>query len=375
MGDEAEPLTERRSLIANILRTYILKKALLSSLTALTGLVLLMVISKLFGDITMFAEYDTGLSTIAQYLALSIPKMIHLVLPFSVCLGILAAQAALARNSEIIAMQACSVPAWKIYAPYLIVGILATFLMAGTSFYLYPMSQRAADRIENLSIEKSDVSGSFTISGGRFKVGQDIYGVDNLDVTRGTMENITCYRFSSGRLQEVVRAKSAHWDGEKWAASGMKIIELGGHGISEPRPSSVLPLAKEPEDLVMAQTNTEVLSLPELREYIGQLQEGGTASPTTETLYHSRISFSIAPFVISLLVIPFGMSFPRAGGIARGISIGLILGLSYWFLHSGMTELGASGYLRPLIASWGANLAALILAFIILVRKRGAMYG
>ncbi len=352
-----------------------MKKAFWTSFTALAGLVLLMVISKLFGDLTMFAEYNTGFTIIAQYLALSIPKMITLVLPFSVCLGILAAQAAFARNSEIIAMQACSMPVVKIYTPYLIVGLLATCLMAGTSFYFYPTSQRAADKIENLSIEKGAVSGSFTVSGGRFKVGPDIYGVESLDVTKGSMENVTCYRFSSGKLSEIIRAKSAQWDGKQWVARDMKIIELSDKGISEPRASSVLPLAKEPEDLVMAQTNTEVLSLPELREYVLQLKESRTRSPSTETLYYSRISFSIAPFIISLLVIPFGMRFPRAGGIARGISTGLILGLSYWFLHSGMTELGAAGYMRPLIAAWGANLAALILAFVILVRKRGAMYG
>lgn len=323
----------------------------------------------------MFVENNTGFITIMKYLALSIPKMIALVLPFSICLGILAAQAAFARNSEIIAMQACSVPVGKIYAPYLIVGLLATCLMAGTSFYLYPMSQRAADRIENLTIEKGDVSGSFTVSGGRFKVGQDIYGVDSLDVTRGIMENVTCYRFSSGKLSEIIRAKSARWDGKQWIASEMTTIELSKKGISEPRASSILPLEKEPEDLVMAETNTEVLTLPELREYLLQIELSGTGSPATETLYYSRISFSIAPFIISLLVIPFGMRFPRAGGLARGISIGLVLGLSYWFLHSGMTELGASGHMRPLIAAWGANIIALILAFVILIRKKGAMYG
>lgn len=345
------------------------------SFIALASLVLLMVISELFGDLRTFAEYNTRVSTIVQFLGYSIPRMIYLVLPFSICLGILSTQAAFARNSEIIAMQACSIPLVKIYIPYLLVGLLATGLMTATSFYLYPAAQKEANRIQTLVIEKREVSGSFTVSGSRFKVGEDIYGVDSLDVTKGIMNNITCYRFSSGRLSEIIRAESASWDGNRWVAQEMMVVTLSQNGISDPKPGSFLPLMKKPEDLVLAQTDTEVLPLLGLREYLMQLRSSGTSSPTVETLYYSRISFAIAPFIITLLVVPFGMRFPRAGGIAKGITIGLILGLSYWFFHSGMTGLGTSGVLPPLIASWGANIAALVLAAFILFIKRRAVYG
>lgn len=350
-------------------------KAFLMSLAALASLVLLMLVSQLFGDLATFAEYNTGMPVIGKFLLLSVPRMIHLVLPFSVCLGILSAQAAFARNSEIIAMQACSISLARIFVPYLAVGVIATGVMAGTSFYLYPAAQRQADKIENLTIKKRDVAGSFTVSGGRFKVGQDIYGVDNLDVTKGVMDNITCYCFSSGRLSKIVRAKSAHWDGNKWVARDVRIIRLSDKGITMPAAPSVLPLAREPEDLVMARTNTEVLSLPELREYVAQVRSSGTSSPMIETFYFGKISFAVAPLIITLLVVPFGMSFPRAGGVAKGISLGLVLGLSYWFLHSGLSALGSSGTIPVLVASFGANIIALMLALFILFKKRRAVYG
>ncbi|MFY9399520.1 MAG: LptF/LptG family permease [Desulfomonilia bacterium] len=359
----------------SVVQSYVFRKASAMSLASLASLVLLTVVSELFGKLSTFAEYGTGLAVIMQYLAYSIPQMVYWVLPFSVCLGILAAQAAFSRHSEIIAMQACSVPRSRIYAPYLAVGLLATVLMAATSFYLFPAAQRQADRIEDLKIKRTEVTGSFSVSGGRFKVGQDVYRVGSLNITQGTMENITCYRFSSGRLVQVVTAARARWDGTVWQAQAMQVTDLDRQGISDPRPGTVLPLAREPEDLVMAETNTELLSLPELREYLAQLKEGGIRSPATETLFHSRISFALAPLIMTVLVIPFGMRFPRAGGIARGISLGLVLGLSYWFLHSGMTGLGTSGILPPLVASWGANVCALVIAFSILFAKRRALYG
>lgn len=359
----------------SVVQAYVFRKASVMSLASLASLVLLMLVSELFGKLSTFAEYGTGLGVVLQYLVYSIPQMVYWVLPFSVCLGILAAQAAFSRHSEIIAMQACSVPLSRIYAPYLVVGALATVLMAATSFYVFPAAQRQADRIEDLRIKRTEVAGSFSVSGGRFKVGQDVYRVGSLNVTQGTMENITCYRFSSGRLTQVVSAARARWDGKAWQAQAMQVTDLDRQGISDPRTGTVLPLNREPEDLVMAETNTELLSLPELREYLVQLEEGGISSPATETLFHSRISFALAPLIITVLVIPFGMRFPRAGGIARGISLGLVLGLSYWFLHSGMTGLGTSGIIPPLVASWGANAAALVLAFSILFAKRRALYG
>jgi lipopolysaccharide export system permease protein len=352
-----------------------MKKTFFMFFSALMSLIILLVIAQLFGQLTTFAEFDTGILTILEYLVFSIPKMMNLLLPFSLCLGILATQAALARHSEIIAMQSCSVTLMRIYIPFIVMGILATFLMAATSFYLYPLGQREADRIENITIKKGTVTGTFTMAGSRFKVDNDIYGVDNLDVAKGVMDHVICYRFASGRLIQVYKADKACWNGKSWDATNLKIIDLGPSGIVGPRTAGHLPLAREPEDLVMAKTNPEVLTQPDLRDYIQQLRNSGNSSPTAETFYYSRISFALAPLIITLLVIPFGMRFPRAGGIAKGIILGMILGLSYWGLHSGMTGLGSSGIMNPLLASWGANIIALVIAFTILLKKRRAIYG
>ncbi|MDX9762593.1 MAG: hypothetical protein RBT82_11090, partial [Desulfomonilia bacterium] len=61
----------------SIIRRYIFRKAGAMTLGALTSLVLLMVISELFGKLTTFAEYGTGLPVILQYLAFSVPQMVH----------------------------------------------------------------------------------------------------------------------------------------------------------------------------------------------------------------------------------------------------------------------------------------------------------
>lgn len=341
---------------------------------ALTGFVLLIMISRFFGNLSSFAEHNTDLHTILMHTVFSIPQVMYWVLPFSVCLGILAAQAALSRHVETIAMQACSVSTYRIFLPYVFVGFLATCIMSALSFHVYPVSQRNADRLENIYIKKRDIEGSFSVTGGRFKVGEDIYFVEHLDIEQGIMKNITCYRTDSGRLSRVIRAQEARWNEQTWVAGEIEVIHMDDKGIATDYSTSALPLRRGPADLVMAQTSPEVLPIGELRQYLNQLHLDDIRSPSVETVFHSRISFTISPLIMTILVLPFGMRFPRAGGIARGISIGLVLGLLYWFFHSGMTSLGSSGILEPVLASWFANAVALGMGLILIFTRRST-YG
>jgi lipopolysaccharide export system permease protein len=331
-------------------------------------------LSVFFGNLSFFAEHDAKGSIIAQYLLYSMPEIVHWVLPFSVCVGIIAAQASFSRHVETIAMQACSVSFARLSIPYLVMGLIAALIMSILSFYLYPVSQRHADKIENIFIRKHDIHGSFSVNGGRFKLGGDIYYVEHMDISKGIMQHVICYRISSGKLSAIIRAETAQWDGKTWNAKGMEIIHMSTSGITMEGAASALPLRRGPTDLVMAQPAPDVLTLSELIEYRSHLLDDNIRSVSLDTHFHSRISFAIAPFIMTLLVLPFGMRFPRAGGIARGISIGLILGLSYWALHSAMTASGISGYVHPAVASWTADMAALACG-ISLMMKRSGVYG
>ncbi|MDT8271931.1 MAG: LptF/LptG family permease [Desulfomonilia bacterium] len=357
-----------------ILFAYVFRKAAFMCSASLIGLVALIVLSFMFGNLSMFAQYDTDLVTALTYLMFSVPQMMYWVFPFSVCLGIIAAQASFSRHAESIAMQACSVSTVRMFLPYIAVGLLSAIFMSLLSFAVYPLSQRNADRIENIYIKKKDVQGSFTVSGGRFKVENDIYFVEHLDIEKGLMQKVSCYRLKSGTLSAVFTAERATWNGHSWIPEDMVVITLDHSGIHLEEGSDIFPLSRGPEELVMAQPRPEVLTLTELSRYRTRLAGEGIVAKSLDTIYHSRISFSFAPLIMTVLVLPFGKRFPRSGGIARGIALGLVLGLAYWASQSAMTSLGASGMLAPVTASWITNILALLSAGILLFMKRGA-YG
>lgn len=337
---------------------------------ACLSLTLLVFLSTIFGNLSAFSQRDTSGVIIVQYLFFSVPQMIYYVLPFSICIGIVATQAQFSRHLESIAMQSCSVSFLRLSLPYIFVGLASVFIMSILSFSVYPLSQQQADKIDNIYIKKHDITGSFSVNGGRFKVGNDIYYVEHLDILKGIMRNIFCYRTKSGKLYAILRSDHAAWDGRQWNTSKMDTITMSTSGISFSQAASSLPLKQEPTDLVMAEPNPEVLSLSQLMEYRAHLREDGIRSVSLETQFHSRISFTMAPLIMTMLVLPFGLRFPRAGGIARGISIGIILGLFYWALHSAMTNAGISGYVNPALAAWSTEIVMLSAGILFMIKRR-----
>lgn len=353
---------------------YLLKNTLKTWLASLASLALLLLVSRLLGDISTFIEHDVSLSLAGAYLLLSLPQMITLILPFTVCLGILAAQASFARHVETIAMQASGVGARHLSRPYLMVGLIATVCMVAFSGFLAPRAQWEAERIEDAYIKNRDVEGNFTVEGGRFKIGGDIYLVEHLDIEAGTMDGVVCYRTADGRLGEIWRTPRAAWNGGAWQAGDLEVVQLGDEGITVRGGEQRLPLDRRPDALVMAQARPDVLEIHDLKRYNDRLKNSGIASASMETCFQSRVSFMFAPLIMTLLVLPFGRTFPRTGGIARGITLGLALGMAYWGLHSAMTALSARGLVAPVVGAWTANVVAVIGALILYRLKRGT-YG
>lgn len=353
---------------------YIFQKAFLLWLFTLLSLTGLIILAQSFGSISMFSEHDTSLSTILIYMCLRIPGILYLIIPFALCLGILATQALFSRHVETIAMQAASVSDRRLYLPYLALGLLATLLMGGLSFSVYPLAQKQAERVEALDIRQKDITGSFSADGCRFQAGGAIYYAEILDIPTGRMQNVSCYRMQDGKIATILTARQATWDGKAWRAVGMREIVLNSSRITTRLGDGILPLTNAPTDLVTASATPDVLTLGELRYYLTRLDAADIHSRSLETTYHNRISFTFAPLIMTLLVLPFGMRFPRTGGIARGITLGLILGLLYWGLHSGMITAGQGGYVRPVLAAWSINCLALITAMILIYKRRGT-YG
>jgi lipopolysaccharide export LptBFGC system permease protein LptF len=93
----------------------------------------------------------------------------------------------------------------------------------------------------------------------------------------------------------------------------------------------------------------------ELREYTRRLGNSGYNNAGERVGLHRRFAFPLAPVVMALLAIPFGISIGRKGAL-YGIGLATVIAASYFLVLTVLVAIGEAGLLHPALAAWGANI-------------------
>jgi lipopolysaccharide export LptBFGC system permease protein LptF len=256
--------------MTDTLSRYIFRRASMMSLAAWAGLTLLVFVSVFLGNLSLFADHDAPGSVIARFMWYSLPRIAHWVLPFSVCIGVVAAQASFSRHVETIAMQACSVSFWRLSMPYIAVSLIAALIMGSLSFAVYPVAQRQAEKIERSPSRRRASRGPFR-ERRQIKVG-GTSTISRCWISPRHHAEHHGYRTTSGRLSSIIRAGIASWDGAAWKTDRMEVMRLAGSSLPSLRdrvpcrwPSPLLISSLEAQD--------RHPHLQELFEYRAHLQQ------------------------------------------------------------------------------------------------------
>jgi lipopolysaccharide export system permease protein len=130
----------------------------------------------------------------------------------------------------------------------------------------------------------------------------------------------------------------------------------------------VVDLPEKPSDFQLIQKDVETMGYSELKRYIRKLQSEGYDATRYAVDLHGKIAFPLVSILLAVIGIAFSLRSERSGGIAQGISAGLIIGFSYWLVYAFGMSLGRSGALPPFIAAWFANMLFAV-ASLFLVRR------
>jgi lipopolysaccharide export system permease protein len=127
------------------------------------------------------------------------------------------------------------------------------------------------------------------------------------------------------------------------------------------------------EDLKDIQSTTdsaEIMSLKELSRFIERNREAGLDTIRYEVDYHAKFGFAFASLVMSVLGLPFSVSRSRSSNAFVNLGICLALAFGYWTAYNSAQSLGHHGALPPIVAAWGPNLLAILVAWFFLVRLK-----
>lgn len=126
---------------------------------------------------------------------------------------------------------------------------------------------------------------------------------------------------------------------------------------------TIIPI--EPRDFLISKNDHEMMTTPELQEYISRQKERGVANiKGFEIENHRRYAMTAAAFILT--VIGMALSSRKVkGGMGVNIGIGLVLSFSYILFMTVTSTFAVSGYTSPMVAMWIPNIIYAIIAVVL----------
>jgi lipopolysaccharide export system permease protein len=148
-----------------------------------------------------------------------------------------------------------------------------------------------------------------------------------------------------------------------WVARGGWTRELGVVRRGSVEKASVTYMPFSEQELMLEPPNyfkndepiAELMTYPELRDYISRLRASGANIVPQLVALHRKVAFPFVTIIMTLLAVPFAVTTGRRGAM-YGIGLGLALAIVYWVTLSVSGALGAGGVLPPVLAAWTPNI-------------------
>lgn len=357
-----------------ILQRYILRLLLRNLVLSLGVFSILFLVFDFFDRIDNIVSEGGSFLLAVEYFALKLPHIVTLMMPVAVLVATLFTIGLLSRNSEITAMRASGITVFALAKPLLITGLVASITSMAINEGMVPYTSRRVKEIYNIDIRQKHLSGAYSQQNIWWRRGNSFYSVNIFDSRTNTFHLLS--RFDIGDEFRVARRTDAlrtRWVDELlgWNMEQVQEYRFGNDGslVTRRYESLPLPINDRPESFYNVEAEPETMSYLELARFIKrQAADGISVNQYLPDLYE-KISFPFVSVIIAFAVLPFALKPARTGSMAASISAGLVIGFSYYAVHSLSIAFGRAELWNPLVAAWTANI---LLGFVGLVLNLGA---
>lgn len=345
----------------------------LATLLALAALLLLL---DLLDRSTDVLARGGGVADIARYAALRLPTLVGHAVPLAVLVGAVLALGSLAARSEIAALRATGIGAWRLFGALLPACALAAATQLALLLGAAPRTERA---LADWWASRGAVSADTPVAGSQrlwFRNGGEIVAVDAVSPDGARLEGVLVVRreADAARIAARLEARRAeHGGAAGWTLREVSVVRpaqaraetVDGMAWPDgPSPGAMRDLARPTE----AQSPDRLLA--------GARGEGAVARGAAyyRTRAHAAVAMLATPFVMLLLAMPAAFALPRgsgSGGAARPAAVGVALGLGFLAAAGLLGALGEASLLPPVLAAWTAPLLFAALGIALLQREEG----
>jgi LPS export ABC transporter permease LptG/LPS export ABC transporter permease LptF len=359
-----------------IIDTYVTRSFLMYFLWSAIACGTLFIVLTVFDLLDDIIRNRIPVIFVIQYLFFLAPQVLMLVVPMSVLLAILISFGILEKHSEVTALKAGG---WSLYRIALPVVLVTSMVCAGLYFLQDRILPHANVRQDSLRhVIKGRPAQTFMRPQRKWILGEKgrIFNYEYFDASRSIFVGLNVFETDFNRLtllrrlhaSRAVIGSDGRWTLEKGWIRDFK-SETGGfkafHEESAAFPEKASYFQKE----IFEPEESSKLTYLELSNYISYLHKSGYNATELQVELNKKISFPLSCMVMALIGLPFSFSMGKKGAFV-GITVSVVIAISYWGMFSVFEQMGAYGMLVPLLAAWAPNIlfSAAGLFLLLLVR-------
>ena len=361
------------SLGIGMMERYVLKRTL-ASLGAALAVLGSMVMLIAFVDIArnVGTRADVGFGELLYLTVLQAPATILVLTPFIFLFGTLGAFVGLNRRSELIAMRAAGVSAWRFIFPAataaLVMGVLTVTLLNPLSTALTAQYEVSRDAMMENYL-KAAPKGTWLRQGDdKTQIVIHARARDQVDGSvrlRGV--SLFIYTLNAKGVMDFSRrieASEARLEPGFWRLIDVREATPGAGAIRSERQS----ISSNLDDRTASEsfTSPEAVAFWRLPDTIMRTERAGFSATAFRLRFHQILATPLLFAAMSVLAAAFSLRLMRLGGLAALAGSGVALGFGFFFFNELCSALAKADVLSPAFAAWTPPLVALLAGFTLL---------
>lgn len=300
--------------------------------------------------------------TVFKYFLNFLPYFANQFAPLFVFISVIFFTSKLADHSEIIAMMSSGISFKRLMVPYLLSAtIIAAFTLV-LALYIIPPANVKRIEYTNQWVKNKRVDFGDNIQL-QVRPGVMAY-MSRYDNTTKRGFRFTMEQFEGNKLVSRITAQDVHYDSlGRWTLNDYTLRKFDGLKETLSRGMKIDTLLNvEPRDFLISKNDQEMLTSPELKDYINKQKARGVANlQQFELEYEKRYAMTAAAFILTVIGLSLSSRKVR-GGMGINIGIGLMLSFSYILFMTVTQTFAISGYTSPRLAMWIPNIIYTIIA-------------
>ncbi|KPF73916.1 LPS export ABC transporter permease LptG [Brevundimonas sp. AAP58] len=343
------------------------------SLAVALGVISALVMLIDFVEISRGLGSDTDLSALRIFglMLVKSPAVIVQLLPFVFLFGTLSAFVSLNRRSELVAMRAAGVSAWRFVLPAagaaLAFGILTVTVIGPLAASGDGLFQRERQRISGSVMSGQEQEAIWLREGDGPR--QMVIRAGRQDRANARLLDVTFFIYTTdpnGRraFTERIDAEAASLSAGRWRLFDAVGAQTGQRAM---RYATLdLPSALADEEAFERFARPQSTPFWSLPGQIRRIEDAGFSSTAYQLRFQQLLSTPLTFAAMTILAAAFSLRLMRFGDLARMAVSAVVLGFAFFFLNQFSAAMGSAEVVPPLVAAWLPAVLTALAAFTLL---------